>query len=256
MDMLRRQFAPSTVPNPKEEPKYDPNFGFTNKRQEREFPVTEEEMSRYNVPPRQRDFCADKWIEVAKCRSEYRYRLLPCQHEIHQYHDCLYNEHKLNYFQLFNLTPKVEVDQKQLRTTYLKLIKLVHPDKSRKNEDVANRLTVGYNRLKTDVDRLLYLNELINGENNEESVIEQMNEEIFEFYERIDNLIEEKGKKEEWLSIKIELEDKFIKLKNEFRVKFENNDIEEMKRISFDIKYYQSQLSYFEKYSTKYFPIS
>ncbi len=73
------------------QPKFNPLLGFEH-RTERVAPLTEEQMRLAHVPPHARDYCADKHIDLERCKIQEFPFLFKCKHEKHIYHQCLIDE--------------------------------------------------------------------------------------------------------------------------------------------------------------------
>ncbi|OWF40828.1 NADH dehydrogenase [ubiquinone] 1 beta subcomplex subunit 7-like [Mizuhopecten yessoensis] len=87
-----RWFEPELYPYEKENPTFDPNYGFSNGRKEREPPISYEQMVSAKVPEEFRDYCAHYYIDFKKCLLKsvpFGYR---CNHEKHHFEECQQNE--------------------------------------------------------------------------------------------------------------------------------------------------------------------
>lgn len=82
-------------PEPEHEPKFDPLIGFPNGRKERVVKATLEDMESAAIPPERRDYCVDKYITFLICKRKYFPLVYKCKHEVHDYHDCQFEDYVL-----------------------------------------------------------------------------------------------------------------------------------------------------------------
>lgn len=54
--------------------------------------TTIEEMESAKVPPHMRDYCIDKYMDFLACRRVHFPLNYKCKHQVHAYHDCVYEE--------------------------------------------------------------------------------------------------------------------------------------------------------------------
>ncbi|GFY53151.1 NADH dehydrogenase 1 beta subcomplex subunit 7 [Trichonephila inaurata madagascariensis] len=80
-------------PEPPYEPQFDPMLGFPNGRKVRTVKTTIEEMESAAVPPNLRDYCIDDYMKFLHCRQDYFPLVYKCKHEVHAYHNCLFEDH-------------------------------------------------------------------------------------------------------------------------------------------------------------------
>ncbi|KZC08755.1 PREDICTED: NADH dehydrogenase [ubiquinone] 1 beta subcomplex subunit 7 [Dufourea novaeangliae] len=76
-------------------PTFDPMLGFANGRKERVMPVTDEELRAAKVPPRFRDYCADKYIDCLVCQRKHMPNLMKCKGVQHKYAECVRDDYVL-----------------------------------------------------------------------------------------------------------------------------------------------------------------
>ncbi|KAF8778090.1 NADH dehydrogenase [ubiquinone] 1 beta subcomplex subunit 7-like [Argiope bruennichi] len=79
-------------PEPAYEPKFDPMLGFPNGRKERTVKTTKEEMESAAIPPHLRDYCIDDYMQFLKCRQDRFPFVYKCKHELHNYHNCEFED--------------------------------------------------------------------------------------------------------------------------------------------------------------------
>ncbi|KAG8178342.1 hypothetical protein JTE90_029296 [Oedothorax gibbosus] len=84
-------------PPPREvfEPKFDPLLGFPNGRKMRTIKTTKEEMESAAVPPVNRDYCVDYYMKFLECRQDNFPLVYKCKHQVHDYHDCQFEDLKI-----------------------------------------------------------------------------------------------------------------------------------------------------------------
>lgn len=86
--------APGTIPFQFEESKFDPMFGFEETgRKERKIDVSEAEMDSALIPSDRRDFCVKEVMEWQACMHYNFPKHLKCQHELHAYGNCQYQDY-------------------------------------------------------------------------------------------------------------------------------------------------------------------
>uniref|UniRef100_A0A0K8RBL0 NADH dehydrogenase [ubiquinone] 1 beta subcomplex subunit 7 n=1 Tax=Ixodes ricinus TaxID=34613 RepID=A0A0K8RBL0_IXORI len=78
-------------------PSFDPMLGFPNGRKRREMVATEAELESARIPPKNRTYCAHKLIEFKACRKDHFPLVYRCQHEKHEYEDCMYQDYLIRY---------------------------------------------------------------------------------------------------------------------------------------------------------------
>uniref|UniRef100_A0A8D8M4B1 NADH dehydrogenase [ubiquinone] 1 beta subcomplex subunit 7 n=1 Tax=Cacopsylla melanoneura TaxID=428564 RepID=A0A8D8M4B1_9HEMI len=84
-------FNQDVTPFPLDGIKHDPLFGFED-RPVKVMKATEEEMASCKLPQYKRDYCAHKLINYKKCYADNIPWVQNCEHEVHEYNDCLYAE--------------------------------------------------------------------------------------------------------------------------------------------------------------------
>ncbi|KAK2580413.1 hypothetical protein KPH14_006164 [Odynerus spinipes] len=86
---------PDTMPEAETDPTFDPNFGFTKARKPRVMIATEAEMKAVRIPKDLRDYCAHLLLDVEACKRLNFPFIRNCEHEIHTYHKCEYEDYIL-----------------------------------------------------------------------------------------------------------------------------------------------------------------
>ncbi|XP_015916388.1 NADH dehydrogenase [ubiquinone] 1 beta subcomplex subunit 7 [Parasteatoda tepidariorum] len=74
---------------------FDPMLGFPNGRKVRTVKTTVEEMESAQIPPDLRDYCIDYYMKYLECRQKVFPWNYKCAHEIHDYHNCQFQDHEL-----------------------------------------------------------------------------------------------------------------------------------------------------------------
>jgi len=87
--------SPDTVPKPDEGPTFDPLYGFSAGRKERQMKVTEEEMEAAGLIATERDYCAHALIDFVKCRKQKFPYIAACKHEKHLWEECQFDDYVL-----------------------------------------------------------------------------------------------------------------------------------------------------------------
>ncbi|XP_013784584.1 NADH dehydrogenase [ubiquinone] 1 beta subcomplex subunit 7-like [Limulus polyphemus] len=87
--------AEKTKPDHKNNPTFDPLYGFPNGRKERVMIATEEQMESAKLPLENRDYCAHLLLKHFACRADQFPFVYKCAHEKHQYLDCQHEDYIL-----------------------------------------------------------------------------------------------------------------------------------------------------------------
>ncbi|XP_076353574.1 NADH dehydrogenase (ubiquinone) B18 subunit [Tachypleus tridentatus] len=87
--------AEKPKPDYKNEPTFDPLYGFPNGRKERVMIATQEEMESAKLPLEDRDYCAHLLLKHLACRVDQFPFVFRCAHEKHQYLDCQHEDYVL-----------------------------------------------------------------------------------------------------------------------------------------------------------------
>ena len=85
---------PDVVPGADVVPSFDPQLGFTN-RKERVMIATREEMESAKLSLEDRDYCAHKLLNYRSCRADTFPFVYKCAHEKHDYLTCEYEDYLL-----------------------------------------------------------------------------------------------------------------------------------------------------------------
>ncbi|CDW58028.1 NADH dehydrogenase 1 beta subcomplex subunit 7 [Trichuris trichiura] len=84
---------PSIKPDRVKPPVFDPLYGFPRGRKKREMVATDEEMDRWKLHPRERDYCAHFLIDHLRCMDHYRpWAYWNCKHERHALEKCQWED--------------------------------------------------------------------------------------------------------------------------------------------------------------------
>ncbi|KAF6198531.1 hypothetical protein GE061_008279 [Apolygus lucorum] len=83
---------PDVVPKPDHKSNWDPNYGFSSKREEKVMIATEEELHSAKISLQDRDYCAHKLLDYRKCYRENFPWIMNCGHEKHTYLNCEYDD--------------------------------------------------------------------------------------------------------------------------------------------------------------------
>ncbi|KAL1116820.1 hypothetical protein AAG570_005290 [Ranatra chinensis] len=79
-------------PNPRQESKFDPLFGFTEDRKKKVMLASEEELYSAKIPAENRDYCAHLLLDYQKCRRNHWPMVYKCHDEKHAYSHCEYED--------------------------------------------------------------------------------------------------------------------------------------------------------------------
>jgi len=159
-----------------------------------------------------------------------------------------------NFFQLFNLEEKFEIDLEELEKKYLQFQNEFHPDKSTSKEiDQSIEINQAYQVLSDDFLRACYLLSLkgIDIQNDEKAVIidHQTLEEALELQEKISE-IEDKN---QISFLEKEIYNKVNYNLKEFLKAFETNEIKLSSQLLIKVKYLKKSLLDLKNRKQKFF---
>ena len=152
----------------------------------------------------------------------------------------------LNYFQLFNIPVKYDIDLNSIHKTYKTLLKKSHPDlcKLQSANDISTFIIGAYKTLRNDVNRAEYLLKLkgcfdLYNKNLGENHLKKM----FEIQEKI----ESSESKERCLKLKDDVVGKIREFKKEIGGLFEERKYAEIVKILEEVKYYNQVVNHINK---------
>lgn len=76
------------MPDIFKKPTFDPHYGFSEERKQREAKVTEQEMFAAGLKPEERDYCAHELIRYRKCLAEHHFGFFTCADVYHDWWHC------------------------------------------------------------------------------------------------------------------------------------------------------------------------
>lgn len=161
-----------------------------------------------------------------------------------------------NYFEIFGLEVKFEIDLDYLEEQYLKLQKIYHPDSAKtvQEAEMAIEINTGYRILKDEYLRACYILEInnINLKDREEHSGILDNEFLLEILEKMEHL-ESKTDLDELEEIKKLDENERALLLREIAASFEKGDLKGAKVNTAKLKYYDNLIQSIEQKLEKCF---
>lgn len=155
-----------------------------------------------------------------------------------------------NFFKIFNIDSDYKVNKKQLSQKYLMLQALYHPDKANnENEKLlytqkSASLNDGYNILKNDLKRAIYILEL-NGINfsDDNPDLKADNDFLLEVFAKQEEL-NEIANSIEMLEIFLnQLQDEFNHIIDQLNLAFNNNEYDQALKLTIQLKYIDKLLA-------------
>lgn len=149
----------------------------------------------------------------------------------------------MNYFELFNLEKKFDINLDDLDKNYFMMQKKFHPDQQDKSQNIYNSVLLNdaYKIIKDDYLRSCYLLDIQNNENY--LIEEEFLEEILNFNEILNDL----SVSEELSAFKNSIENARNEILEKLSFFHNNKNIEHAKKYTIKLKYYDQLLLNIDK---------
>jgi molecular chaperone HscB len=166
-----------------------------------------------------------------------------------------------DYFSIFNINSKFQINEQELDYNYKELQKFVHPDKysTTNNDDIINEAHIcsalisnAYSILKDDYKRANYLIKLKGYEGIEENSKNVYDKNLLENLMEIQERIEECNSRDELLLIQIQIQNELDEYKQKLQKSF---DIDDMNTALECLKLIKFNLNILEQIDTQIFRV-